>query len=58
VGAILLVVPGRAFYGAALLATVMVGAVIAHLAVLGGSPVAAIVLLVLTGTLAYLRRPR
>jgi len=58
VGAIALLVPGYAFYGASLLATVMVGAVIAHLAILGGSPVAAIVLLLLTGTIAYLRKPR
>jgi uncharacterized membrane protein YphA (DoxX/SURF4 family) len=58
VGAIGLVVPGYAFYGASLLATVMVGAVIAHLAILGGSPLPAIVLLAITGTVAYLRRPR
>jgi uncharacterized membrane protein YphA (DoxX/SURF4 family) len=57
-GAIALVVPAYAFYGGSLLATVMAGAVIAHLAILGGSPAAAIVLLVITGTIAYLRRPR
>jgi len=57
-GAIALLVPGYAFYGGSLLATVMAGAVIAHLAVLGGSPVAAIVLLLLTGAIAFLRRPR
>ncbi len=58
VGAIALVIPGYAFYGASLLATVMVGALIAHLTILGGSPAAPIVLLLITGTVAYLRRPR
>jgi len=58
VGAIALLIPGYAFYGGSLLAIVMVGAVIAHLAILGGSPVAPIVLLLITGTIAYLRRPR
>ncbi len=57
-GAIGLLVPGYVFYAAALLATVMVGAVIAHLTVLGGSPAAPAMLLVLTGAIAYLRRPR
>jgi len=57
-GAIALLVPGYAFYGASLLVAVMAGAVIAHLAILGGSPVAAIVLLLVTGTIAYLRKPR
>ncbi len=57
VGAIGLLIPRYAFYAACLLATVMAGAVIAHLTVLGGSPAAAIVLLLLTGTAAYLRRP-
>jgi len=56
-GAIGLLIPGLAFYGAALLAVVMVGAVITHLAILGGSPAGAIVLLIVTGTVAYLRRP-
>jgi uncharacterized membrane protein YphA (DoxX/SURF4 family) len=58
VGAIALVIPGYAFYGASLLATVMVGALIAHLTILGGSPAAPIVLLLITSTVAYLRRPR
>jgi putative oxidoreductase len=57
-GAIGLLIPGLAFYAAALLAVVMVGAVITHLTILGGSPAGAIVLLLITGTVAYLRRPR
>jgi uncharacterized membrane protein YphA (DoxX/SURF4 family) len=58
IGAIGLLVPGGAFYGAALLATVMVGAIAAHLTILGGNPTPAIVLLLITATVAYLRRPR
>jgi putative oxidoreductase len=57
VGAIGLLIPRYAFYAAVLLATVMVGAIVAHVAVLGGSPAPAAVLLVLSGIIAYLRRP-
>lgn len=57
-GAIGLLVPRYAFYGAALLATVMVGAIASHLTVLGGNPAPAMVLLLLTGTIAYLRKSR
>jgi uncharacterized membrane protein YphA (DoxX/SURF4 family) len=46
-----------AFYAAGLLAIVMVGAIIAHLTVLRSPPAAPLVLLVLTGTIAYLRKP-
>jgi uncharacterized membrane protein YphA (DoxX/SURF4 family) len=56
-GAIGLLIPRYTFYAACLLATVMVGAVISHLTVLGGSPAAPVVLLLITGTVAYLRRP-
>ena len=55
-GAIGLLIPRYAFYAAVLLAMVMVGAIIAHVAVLGGSPAPAAVLLVLSGIIAYLRR--
>ena len=57
IGAIALLVPRAAFYGAVLLATVMIGAIVTHLAVLGGSPIPALVLLVIVGTVAWLRRP-
>jgi putative oxidoreductase len=57
IGAVALLVPRMAFYGAVLLATVMVGAVVTHLAFLGGSPIPAVMLLVIVGTVAYLRRP-
>jgi putative oxidoreductase len=56
-GAIGLLMPKFSFYAAALLVCVMVGAVITHLAILGGSPLPAIVLLLITGAIAYLRRP-
>ena len=46
-----------AFHAAVLFATVMVGAIIAHVTVLGGSPAPAIVLFVLSGIIAYLRKP-
>lgn len=57
IGAIALFIPRTAFFGALLLAAVMVGAVVTHLAVLGGSPVPALVLLVIVGTVAWIRRP-
>jgi len=56
-GAALLLVPSLAFYGAAALAVTMVGAIIAHLFVIGGNPLVPIVLLAATSTIAYLRRP-
>lgn len=56
-GGAMLLIPRLAFYGASLLAVVMVGAAISHLTVLGGSPAAALILLVVTGAIAYLRQP-
>src|SRR5579864_5239493 len=58
IGAVALLVPRAAFYGAVLLAIVMIGAIVTHLAVLGGSPIPALVLLVIVGTVAWLRRPK
>jgi len=52
-----LLISRYAFYAAVLLAMVMVGAFIAHVTVLGSSPAAPIVLFVLTGIIAYLRKP-
>jgi len=57
IGAVALLAPRAAFYGAVLLAMVMVGAIATHLTVLGGSPIPALVLLVIVGTIAWLRRP-
>jgi len=56
-GAIGLLWPRTNFYAAILLATVMVGAITAHLTILGGNPTPPIVLLALSATIAYLRRP-
>ncbi len=52
-----LLISRYAFYAAVLLAMVMVGAFIAHVTVLGSSPAAPVVLFVLTGIIAYLRKP-
>ncbi len=48
--------PRMAFYGAFLLVCVMAGAIVAQLTVLGGSPVAAITMLLLNAGIAWLRR--
>ena len=56
--AVLLVIPGLAFWGAALVACIMVGAVVTHLAVIGGSAVPALVLLAIAAVVAWGRRPR
>jgi putative oxidoreductase len=56
-GAIGLMIPHYAFYAAVLLGIVMVGAIIAEVAVIGDSPAPPAVLLVLSGIIAYLRKP-
>ena len=55
-GALLIVVPRTKFFGAVLLSTVMVGAVLTHLFILHNAPTAAAVLLVLAGVVAWARR--
>ena len=55
-GAIGLLVPAVTLYAALLLVVVMAGAIIAHLSVLGGSPVPALALLLLSGGIAWLTR--
>jgi putative oxidoreductase len=55
-GALLLIVPGKSAFGAVLLACVMAGAVVAHLAVLHTAPTAPFVLLALTVLVARGRR--
>ncbi len=57
-GAILLLIPRTSGLGALLLAGVMAGAVITHLFVVGGSPLMAIILLVVTTIVAWGRRQR
>jgi putative oxidoreductase len=56
-GGIGLLIPRYAFYAAGLLAVVMVGATIANLTVLGISPAAPVVLLLLSGIIVWLRKP-
>lgn len=53
--AVLLLIPALAAYGAAALAVTMVGAIITHLFIVGGSPAIPIVLLGSTATIAWLR---
>ncbi len=55
-GAVLLVIPAFAGLGAALLTAVMVGAVLTHLALVGGSALPALVLLVAMLPIALVRR--
>ena len=55
-GAVLLLVPSAAAYGALALAATMVGAILTHLFVVGGSPVVPLALLASTATIAWARR--
>jgi putative oxidoreductase len=57
-GAILLVIPRTSGLGALMLACVMVGAVVTHVFIVGGSPLMAIILLGVTGVVAWGRRRR
>jgi putative oxidoreductase len=56
-GAVGLLIPRCAFYAALLLVMVTIGAIAAHVTVLGSSPTPPAVLLLLTGIVAYLRKP-
>ncbi len=55
-GAVALLVPGYAFFGALWLAATMAGAVLAHLLVLPTPAAPAVLLLVLNAAVAWLRR--
>src|SRR6476659_6732464 len=57
-GALLLLIPRLSGLGALLLVGVMLGAVPTHLFVVGGSPLQAIILLIVTGVVAWGRRKR
>jgi hypothetical protein len=57
-GAVALLVPALSGLGGLLLAGVMAGAIATHLIIVGGSPTAAVVLLVSTSIIAYGRRTR
>jgi uncharacterized membrane protein YphA (DoxX/SURF4 family) len=52
-GAILLLIPRTSGLAALMLAVVMVGAVITHVFIVGGSPQPAIILLIVTGIIAW-----
>ena len=54
-GAILLLIPATVAFGGALLVATMVGAIMIHLFVLGGSPVPAIVLFVIVASVTWYR---
>jgi len=56
-GAVLLLVPATGFFGGLLLSATMVGAVVTHLALIGGSPVPALVLGLLSAFVAWRQRP-
>jgi len=55
-GAVLLVIPGLAGLGALVLASVMAGAVLTHLFLIGGSAAMATALLLITSFIAFARR--
>ena len=55
-GAVLILTPSLAAFGAVLLICIMIGATITHLFVIGGSPVPALVLLALSAIVAYAKR--
>lgn len=56
VGAVLVVIPGTAAFGAVILFMTMVAALFTHAFIIGGNPVPAIVLLLLSGFVAWVRR--
>jgi len=57
-GAVALLVPATAAVGGALLSLMMLVAAGVHLLVIGGSPVPALVLMIVTGAVAGIHRPR
>ena len=57
-GAILLLIPRTSGLGALMLAGMMACAVLTHVFIVGGSPLMAIILLVVTGVVAWGRRQR
>jgi putative oxidoreductase len=57
-GALALLVPSLAFYGATALLVTMIGAVTTHLFIIGGNPAPAAMLLVVNGIIAWARGSR
>ena len=58
VSAILLLIPRFAGIGALILIPTMIGAILTHLFIVGGSPVVPIILLIIMMVIAYGRRDR
>ena len=58
VGAFLLLIPRTSGLGALMLAGIMICAVVTHVFIVGGSPLMAIILLVVAGVVAWGRRQR
>ena len=56
--AILLLIPRFSGIGALLLIPTMIGAILTHLFIVGGSPIVPIILLIVMGIIAYGRRDR
>ena len=55
-GALLILTPTLAAFGALLLIGIMIGAIVTHLFVIGGTAVPALVLLALSAIVAYVKR--
>ncbi len=56
IGAVAILVPASAAFGGLLLAVTMFFAALTHLFVIGGSPLPAIILLLITATVSWLHR--
>jgi putative oxidoreductase len=56
ISAVLLFVPSLAFFGALALGVTMIGAILTHLFVIGGSPAVPILLLASTAAIAWAKR--
>src|SRR4051812_26671439 len=56
VGAVLILIPALASFGAGALAATMIGAIITHLFIVGGSPAVPVLLLASTTLIAWARR--
>jgi putative oxidoreductase len=56
IGAILILIPALSAFGALLLCCIMIGATLAHLLVVPGSPMPALILFALSGTVVFAER--
>lgn len=55
-GAALVIIPSTVAFGAVLTCCIMIGAILTHLFVIGGSPIPAIVLLALSAVVVFAKR--